>query len=260
MSTPAVQISLDEAVEEVLAILTGLGLAYDPAYDRYRVIAKAINRALRYNALEHEWSWYNGTVSVGTAVAGQTAYTLDAGQRPRITGDDAVRLVEDDIVRQWAYFLPRDALHKYGHRTGLRVAHVRDQLLFSREFVEGEIGLDIQCPVMREPTMFDIPAQPEDPDDPLVDIDPAVRTQLVDFDYPDVIVARAAYLYAQTDPVMQPRAQTLEAAYKDLMYQVIERDTNYTDSPYENEFLVPVQNGIYPETSYRPYPLADERR
>ncbi len=267
MSSPVVSMTLDEAVEEVLLILTGLGLAYDPSYDRYRVIAKMLNRALRANALEHEWSWYNGTVSAGTSTEGQTAVSLAAGVRPRMTGDDAVRLVElaededdSDSVVVWAYFLPRDALHKYGYRQGLWVSSVRDLLMFSRPLQAGEAGLDIQIPVQREPAMFDIPAHPEDPETELTEIDPETRTQLVDFQYPDVIVARAAYLYAQTDPVMQPRAQTLEGGYKDLMYQVIERDDRHTDAPYQNEFYVPVQNTIYAEPTYAPHPLADERR
>jgi hypothetical protein len=61
-----------------------------------------------------------------------------------------------------------------------------------------------------------------------------------------VIIARAAWNYAQTDPVMQPRAQTLEANYKDLMYQLIERDTSHTDTPYENSFILPLENGLVP--------------
>lgn len=74
-----------------------------------------------------------------------------------------------------------------------------------------------------------------------------VRNQEIDFPYPDVVILRAAMYYAMTDPVMQPRVQTLEAQYKDLMYQIIERDDRNTDSPFENEFIVPVQGGLaYP--------------
>ena len=54
--------------------------------------------------------------------------------------------------------------------------------------------------------------------------------------------------------------QTLDAQYKDLMYQFIERDDKHTDTPFQNEFFVPVQNGIYPESRYRPWPLSDNRR
>ena len=256
MSNPETSLTLDEAVEEVLGLLTGLDLVYDQQLDRYRSTTRALNRALRANALEHEWSYYNDTISAGAVVEGATTATLTDVQRPRIMNDDAVRLVDEDgVVRAWAYFLPRDALHKYGHRSaGLWVASRRETLMFSRPFYSAEEGWDIQVPVMREPTMFRLPATPEETPDP------AVLAQEVDFAYPDVIVARAPYMIALTDPVMQPRAQTLEANYKDLMYQAIERDDRMTDSPYENEFFVPVQNGIHPESSYRPYPLADERR
>lgn len=260
---PEVTFTLDDAVEEVLGLLTGLDLTYNPAYDRYRVVARMLNRALRANALEHEWSFYNSTTSLGTWVEDQTTVALANTLRPRTTGDDAVRMIDaDNLVRVWAYFLPRDALHKYGDRTGLWVAVRRTELMFSRPPTPGEVelALDIQVPVMREPAMFDLPAVPEDPNDPLVEIDPLVRTQEIDFCYPDIIVARAAYMYALTDPVMQPRAQTLEANYKDLMYQAIERDDRSTDTPYQNDFFVPVQNSIYPESRWRPHPLADERR
>ena len=77
----------------------------------------------------------------------------------------------------------------------------------------------------------------------------AVRNQRLDFDNPDVVVARAAFYYAQFDPVLQPRVQTLEAQYKDLMYQLIERDESNTDSPYLNEVIVPVDNGLRPYTT-----------
>ena len=257
---PQLTMSLDDAVKEVLALVTGQDLSYNPDQDRYRAITRMLNRATRANALEQEWSWYTGVESVGTVVAGTSAVTLPDTMRPRIKGDDSVRLVEDDIIRVWAYFLPRDALHKYAHRHGLWVASNRQQLIFSRRFWPGEEGLDIQCPVMREPAMFDLPIIPDDPENPLDPFDPMVRMQQIDFGYPDVVVARAAYMYSLTDPVMQPRAQTLEANYKDLMYQAIERDTDNTDAPVQNEFFVPVQNSIYPESSFRPYPLADERR
>lgn len=257
---PQLTMSLDDAVQEVLGLLVGLDLSYDPDHDRYRTIVRMLNRSLRANALEQEWSWYTGVESVGTVATGVSAITLPDTMRPRIKGDDAVRLVEDDVIRVWAYFLPRDAIHKYGHRTGLWVASNRQELIFSRRFHEGEAGWDIQCPVMREPAMFDLPQVPDNPTDPLIPFDDAVRNQQIDFGYPDVIVARAAYMYSLTDPVMQPRAQTLEAGYKDLMYQAMERDTSNTDTPFQNEFFVPVQNSIFPESSYRPYPLSDERR
>jgi hypothetical protein len=185
--------------------------------------------------------------------------------RPRIINDDAVRLVEnvdgDDLVRVWAYFLPRDALHKYGSRgEGLWVASRRDVLMFSRPFYDHEEGWDIQVPVMREPTMFRLPPPPEDEDDPVETVDAEIREQSIDFAYPDLVTMRAAFLYAQTDPVMQPRVQTLEAQYKDLMYQIIERDDRMTDCPYLNEFLVPVQNGLAGVAVHSNHPHSDGRR
>ena len=41
MANPDVTITLDEAVAEVLSILTGLDLDYDPNQDRYRQVARA---------------------------------------------------------------------------------------------------------------------------------------------------------------------------------------------------------------------------
>jgi hypothetical protein len=72
-----------------------------------------------------------------------------------------------------------------------------------------------------------------------------------------VIVARAAYMYAQTDPVMQPRVQTLEGGYKDLMYQLIERDTSISDTPYMNSFILPLENGLVPAGESHRHPHAD---
>jgi hypothetical protein len=268
MSTvnPELNFTLDDAVAEVLGLLTGMDLTYVPELDRYRAITRCLNRALRANALEKEWSWYNDTVSVGTVVEGATTATLPVTQRPRITSDDAVRLVEnvdgEDLVRVWAYFLPRDALHKYGGRGGgLWVASRRDTLMFSRPFYSHEAGWDIQVPVMREPEMFRLPDPPEDDMTPVTPVPAEVRDQPIDFAYPDIIVARAAFMYAQTDPVMQPRVQTLEAQYKDLMYQAIERDDRSTDSPFLNEFFVPVQNGLS-SSGLLPHghPHSDERR
>ena len=237
MSTE-VQMTLDEAVDEVLGMLTGLDLTYDPELDRYRAITRQLNRALRGNALENEWSWYADVKDVGTTGAGQNRLLLPASVRPRIINDDAVRLIDDEgTVVKWAYFLPRDALHKYQSRPGLWCSVERQALVFSRVFRDDEDGLLIQVPVMREPKMFRLP-------DAGTTVPDSIREQLIDFAYPDVIIARAAFYYAQADPVMQPRVPTLEDGYKNLMYQLIERDTQYTDSPYINETLVPVQNGL----------------
>jgi hypothetical protein len=252
MSNPDIDLTLDDAVEEVLGSLTGMDLTYRPELDRYRAITRCLNRALRSNALEHEWSYYATTASAGPITAGSSAVTLPATLRPRVTGDDAIRLIDPDTGEAvaWAYFLPRDALHKYtGRLSGLWASSVRDQLLFSRAFTEAEVGMMIEIPVMREPVMFRLPDQPEDPNLPLVTVDPAIRAQTIDFAYPDVITLRAAFYYAQTDPVMQPRVQTIEAQYKDLMYQVIERDDRSTESPFLNDFILPLQNGLEGRTS-----------
>ena len=261
MSNPETELTLDDAVGEVLGMLTGLDLVYDPQYDRYRAITRTLNRALRAVAVEKEWSYFVSTLSVGTAVQGEDQLWLTSTQRPRIVNDDCVRLVNDEgVVRMWAYFLPRDAIHKYRGRTGLWVSHTRNALQFSRPFTAAEDGLEIQMPIMREPTMFRLPAQPEDPEAALVAVPQDVRDQLIDFQYPDLVILRAAFYYAQTDPVMQPRVQTIEAQYKDMMYQLLERDDRVTDSPYLNEFFVPIQNGIVGQSFVHAHPHSDERR
>lgn len=255
-NNPDTQLTLTQAVSEVLNLLTGQMLRYDPSYDRFRSVASAINRAQRANALEREWSWYSDVISIGISVEGQRFLNIANDKRPRIINDDAVRFCDATTGKPtfWAYFIPRDALHKYAARRDLKAAITRDLLEFSRPFGPNEAGYDIQLPIMREPVNFDVPADPD------VAIDQAVLDQQVDFDYPDLIVARAAYLYAMTDPVLQPRAQTLQAEYKDLMYQVIEREERHTDTPFQNEFFVPVQNSIYSESRWRPWPLSDSRR
>lgn len=260
---PETTVTLDEAVKEVLGLLTGLDLTYAPELDRYGAITRQLNRALRSNALEHEWSYYSAMTNVATAAEGLRVVTFDDELRPRITGDDAVLLQDEHGQTQvWAYFLPRDALHKYFARGGLWCSATRTSLYFSRPLDIGEAGLSIMLPVMREPTMFRLPVQPEDPDEPLVEVPDEIRSQPIDFVYPDVVILRAAYYYAQTDPVIQPRVQTLEAQYKDLMYQIIERDDRFTDTPFLNEFLLPIQSGIdspLPPGGH-PHPHADTGR
>jgi hypothetical protein len=248
MTNPEVELTLDDAVAEVLNQLTGLDLTYEPEQDRYRSITRQVNRALRSNALENEWGYYSTRRAIGTAVEGMTVLRLSGGSRPRIINDDAVTLVDGDGQPQvWAYFLPRDAIHKYSDKQGLWVASIGQTLRFSRPLLAHEEGMSIEASVMREPEMFRLPAIGEDvPDE--------VRSQPVDFDFPDVIIARAAFYYAQTDPIMQPRVQTLEAIYKDLMYQLIERDTRMSDAPYINETIVPVQNGLMPQTFEHRHP------
>lgn len=260
MSNPETALTLDEAVAEVLGQLTGLDLQYVPESDRYYAITRAINRALRSNALEHEWSYYASTANVGLAVEGEQSVPLVSTVRPRIINDDAVRLVgaNGDILR-WAYFLPRDALHKYYYRNALYCAVTGSSLTFNRPFHASEDGLGIEVPVMREPTMIRLPAQPEDPNAASVPVDQALRDTEIDFWYPDLIVLRAAYYYAQTDPVMQPRVQTLEAQYKDIMYQIIERDDRNTEAPEQNAWSLGISGSLRGEPSYPLHPHADGR-
>lgn len=262
MSNQDVRLTLDDSVAEVLGILTGQDLSYDPQQDRYVAITRALNRALRANALEHEWSFYSSTEEIGKTREGVTTYFLRNSLRPRIIADDAVQLKHEGTPVLWCYFLPRDALSKYVGREGLWASVTRNELHFSRGFYGGEVGLDIHVPVMREPKVFRLPEQPEDPLAPLVAVPQQVREQELDFDYPDVIVVRAAWYVAQSDPVMQPRAQTLEAQYKDLMYQLIERDDRHTDSPYQNEWNLGIQNSLSDLGPARAHghPHADERR
>lgn len=245
-ANPDVSLTLDEAVQEVLGLLTGLDVNYDPEYDRYRTIARTLNRALRSNALEHDWSFYSSVESVGIAHAGDRDLVLRSTVRLRQIGDDSVRfLTADGRVADWAYLIPRDALHKYnGRYAGLWASITRERLTFSRPLGAELEGLEIQVPVMREPRMFDIPSVPNDPDAVLEPITAATREQLMDFDYPDVVILKAAYMYAQTDPVMQPRVQTLEAQQKDLTYSLIARDDRATDSVFINDFFVPITNSI----------------
>ena len=73
MANADVQMTLDQGIEEVLALLTGMDVSYSPAADRYHVIARCINRAMRAVALEHEWSYFHNVEEVGTVLAGQQA-------------------------------------------------------------------------------------------------------------------------------------------------------------------------------------------
>jgi len=249
-----VSMTLQDAVRDVLSILTGQELNYDPDQDRFRAITKHLNRALRSNALENEWSFYHEVIRLGPLVAGSTRFNVTPDYRFRVINDDAVRFLDgDDVPVGWAYFLPRDALHKYRNRSGLWCSFTRNVLTLSRPVPLAFEGLSLELPVMREPRPFVIPTDPKEA------VDQATLDQLVDFEFPDVVVGRAAWLYAQTDPMMQPRVQTLEEQYKDLMYQLIERDTAYTESPYINEFVVPVQNTIYGEPASRPWPVSNRR-
>ncbi len=302
--------TLDEAVNEVLNYLTGFDLHYIAELDRYRSIARTLNRAVRLVATEHEWGYYSSIEDMGELTVGQTEIALRRTRRPRIILDDSVRLVDkDDYIHEWAYILPRESLHKYQGRTGLWVGSTESRLTFNRPIGAHEAGLRAIVPVMREPRQLLIPAtfdSVEDLDadgeeDPLVVqkivqlrnfhnpdiveewvIDETaapyiytspessleklaltplqVRNQKIDFSFPDLIILKAAFLYAQTDPVMQPRVQTLEGQYKNLFYALTERDTNHTDDPFINDFVVPIQGSLHDNRSNHAHPHSDERR
>lgn len=262
MPNADVAMSLDQCVDDILGMLYGLELRYDPNQDRYRSITRQINRALRANALEREWSYYSSIEEIGVARAGVQDVEMRATVRPRIIGDDSVRLCDDNGVPVvWAYFLPRDAGEKYGSRRGLWCSITRQSLHFSRPFQQHEEGLRIQVPVMREPRLFRLPPAPEGDTGTVDPVPQEIRDQLLDFDYPDVVLQRAAYFYAQTDPVIQPRVQTLEEEYKNTFYALNERDDRNTDSPYLNDWNVPIEGNIH-DGGYWPshQPHADERR
>lgn len=242
--------TLDDGVAEVLGMLDGLDLTYVPEFDRYRAVTRALNRALRANALEAEWAFYASTLDIGKAVAGMREVLIPTNLRPRILNDDSVRLVEDGRSVVWAQFLPRASLPKYEWQQGLWCAITRQSLLFSRPLTRAEDGLTIEIPVMREPRMFRLPETGEE-------VSESIRGQFIDFDYPDIITARAAFYYAQTDPVMQPRVPTLEGNYKDVMYQVLERETRNSDMPYLNSFTLPVESGLVPENMQHRHPHSD---
>jgi hypothetical protein len=259
---PDVAVTLDEAVQEVLSTLTGLDISYRPELDRYRAVTRHLNKALRLTALDAEWSYYSSVETVGTARLGDTEIVMRSTLRPRIINDDAVRFVDGmGVPHVWAYFLPRDSLHKYnGRRQGLWCAHTRSSLQFSRALGPTEAGLKIQIPVMREPQMFRLPAAPEDENSPAPTVPQEVRDQILDFDYPDLVLARTAFLYAQSDPVAQPRVQTLEDQYKTMMYALTERDERNTDSAYQNDFFVPIGGDLSgPSSRPHSHPHSDER-
>lgn len=248
--------TLDEAVREVLLNLTGLGVQYDPSSDRYHVLAHTLNRALRAVARENEWSYFFEDSDLGLAVAGERTMELTTRQRLRIEGDDGLRLeTRDGAPVEWIPVLPRDALYKYAHRRGLWVSPTRTTLFFSRPFTEGEDGLYVRGPIMREPRMFQLP-------EPGAEIAASIRSQPLDFDNPDLVIAKAMVMYAQTDPIMQPRVPTLEEAYNDIKYPLITRDTNFTDSPYRNEWNLGIQGELGGRSGLlsHGHPHADDRR
>jgi hypothetical protein len=304
------EMTLEDAVGEVLNHLTGFDLHYIAELDRFRSIARTLNRALRLVATEQEWGCYSAIEDMGELYDGQTEIRLRRSRRPRIILDDSVRLVdENDNIHMWAYFLPRESLHKYQGRTGLWVSSTENRIEFSRPIQGNLVGMRAFVPVMREPQQVVIPAnldslealEEDGEEDPLVvqkivqlrnfhnpdiveewvvdetaapyiytspesaleqlSLTPAqVRHQLIDHEFPDLIVLKAAFLYAGTDPLMQPRVQTLEGQYKDLFYALTERDSNHTDDPFMNQFTVPIQGSLNGGQGNHAHPHADERR
>ena len=83
---PDLQMTLDDCVDDVLGMLTGLDLSYQPTTDRYRSVVRALNKALRQTALEKEWAYYASTEELGEVVAGQQEVGMRSTVRPRIIG------------------------------------------------------------------------------------------------------------------------------------------------------------------------------
>lgn len=227
----AATMSLTEAVAEVQHILTGLNLSYDDRYDIFHATVRQLNRSLRHVSLEDEWGWYVEEVNAGLSVEDQTTIELDSTYRARILEGDAVRLVNDDgLPVIWAYYLPRDSLSRHTYRPELRVSVTRNEISFNRPLLASEAGYTIMVPAMREPAQTNIPSSGEK-------LTTAQLNRALDTEYPDMVVAHAAWQMSMSNPVYQPRAQTLEDAYNDLKYALIERNTNHSDSPLRNTFV-----------------------
>lgn len=248
----SVALSLQEAVAEVHNILTGLDLEYDDRYEIFHATVRQINRSLRQVALLEDWGWYSELVLSGVTHEGQTVIELDALYRPRINQGDCVQLVDPNtgLTWHWAYYLPRDSLSRHTHRSELRVAFVRNTLMFSRPIQRFESGYEILVPAMREPQQTTIPESGKQLSD-------AELNRPIDFEFPDLVVAHAAWQISLSNPVYQPRAQTLEAAYDDVRYALSERDSNHSDSPLRNDFT-PSYGDPYLRVPHR-HPHSDRR-
>lgn len=106
------------------------------------------------------------------------------------------------------------------------------------------------------------PYQVEDPESALAALKltpDQIRNQVLDFPYPDLVILRAAAMYAASDPVLQPRVQSLEAAARDLFYSLSERDENHTDEPYRNDWSLPIQGSLNASPQRHYHPHSDER-
>ena len=246
-----VQLSLQESVNEIHNILTGLDLTYEDRYDIFHATVRQVNRSLRQVALEDEWAWYVEEVDAGTTTVDMTEVELNSAYRPRVQQDDAVRLVNaNGITVSWAYYLPRDSLNKQMHRPELRVAFTKNVIKFSRPLQLFESGLSIIVPAMREPKQTRLPEAG-------ARLTPAELSRAIDAEYPDLIVAHAAWKMAMSNPLYQPRAQTLEEEFNDLKYALTERNTNHSDSPMRNNF-VPSYGDPYLATPHV-HPHSDRR-
>ena len=247
MANPDVAYTLEEAVDEILSVLTGLDLDYEPNQSTFRQVVRCLNRAQRLIALEHEWSYYSDVEQLGYANKGEQDVPIRANIRPRIIADDAVRFKDaEGVTRVWAYFLPRDALHKYIGKADLRASVTRSNITFSRPLNDYENGMMIEVPVMREPRKLAFPELPKTPGVPIPSVPDAILKQLIDFDYPDLVIARAIAIFAASDPVLQPRMMALESEWKSIMYALQERDDRATDAPFQNDFTLEIDNDIYP--------------
>ena len=88
-----VEMNLDQAVAEVSALLNGIELTLDHNQERYRVIARFINHALRDVALEVEWSYYSDYENVGISHEHIRLVHLRHSLSTRFMKDFAFRMV-----------------------------------------------------------------------------------------------------------------------------------------------------------------------
>lgn len=244
--------TLEEAVSEVHNILTGLDLTYDDRYDIFHATVRQLNRSLRAVALLEDWGWYVEELDLGLTTQGMTSVEVDRRYRPRVGQDDAVRLIDPNsgLVRYWAYYLPRDSINKYAARRELRVAFTKNTLTFSRPLQGFESGLSLRVTCMREPRQTRIPPAGEE-------LTTVELTTPIDFSSPDLVVAHAVWQISMSNPVYQPRAQTLESIYDDLRFSLTERDSDHSDSPYRNNFT-PSYGDPYLAIPHR-HPHSDRR-
>ena len=150
MTNPNVTMTLEEAVEEVLTVLTGQDLRYDPDMDRYRVVTKFLNRALRANALEAEWSYYSDLEDVGVVHAGDEQIAIRSTVRVRGIGDDAVRLIDQHgrtVV--WAASSWPQAANRKTRLTGN--ARGRKVLRMLKDLSQMELGIIILASMLLIP-------------------------------------------------------------------------------------------------------------